>query len=55
MNTDRQTWIARLTSVALSAFITWSMLGGIDTLSQRDIAADSLMAQAAAQAAARPS
>ena len=53
MNTTRQTWIARLTSVALSVFITLSMLGGIDSLSQRDIAADSLMAQATAQAAAR--
>jgi cell division protein FtsB len=55
MNNTRQTWIARLTSVALSAFITLSMFGGIDTLSQRDIAADSLMAQAAAQAAAKAS
>ena len=55
MNTNRRTWIARLTSVALSAVITLSMLGGIDSLSQRDIAANSLMAQAAAQAAAQRS
>jgi hypothetical protein len=53
MNTTRQTWIARLSAVALSAFVTVSMLGGIDTLSQRDIAADSLMAQAEASAPQR--
>jgi hypothetical protein len=48
MNTTRQTWIARLSSVALSAFITLSMLGGIETLAQRDIAADARLVQATA-------
>jgi hypothetical protein len=54
MNTNRRTWIHRLTSIAMSAFITVVMLGSIDALSQRDMAPDSLMAQAAqALAAAR--
>ncbi len=49
MNTNR---IApRLLSLALAALITSSMLAGIDTLAQRGHTADSLLAQAAQQAA----
>ncbi len=54
MNTTRSTWINRLTSIALSAFVTVAMLGSINVLSQQDMAPDSLMAKAAqAQAAER--
>ena len=49
MNTNR---IApRLFSLTMAALITLSMLTGIDTLAQRGQAADSLLAQAAQQAA----
>lgn len=49
MNIHRIT--ARLFSLAMAALITGSMLAGIDTLAQRGHVADSLMAQAAQQAA----
>ena len=48
MNTNRLA--PRLFSLALAAFITVSMLAGIDTLAQRGHVADSLMAQATQQA-----
>jgi hypothetical protein len=49
MNTNR---IApRILSLALAAIVTASMLVGIDTLAGNDIAPDSLMAQASADAA----
>jgi hypothetical protein len=53
MNTTRTTWTIRLSSMVLSAFITLSVLGSIDALSQRDLAADSLMAQATQSQAKR--
>jgi hypothetical protein len=49
MNTNRTA--PRLLSLALSALITGSLLAGIDTLAQRDQAADSLLAQAPHQTA----
>jgi hypothetical protein len=48
MNTDLTA--ARLFSFALAAMITGSMLAGINTLTQRAQAADSLLAQASHQA-----
>jgi hypothetical protein len=47
-----QARVARLTSVVMSVLMTLTILGGIDHLTQRDLAADSLMAKAAAKAAA---
>jgi hypothetical protein len=53
MNTTRQTFVARISAVALSVFATLSMLSGIDTLAQRTVVVDSLMAQSNADAAQR--
>lgn len=46
MTTITRTWMQRSLSIALSAFVTLSVLGGIEALSQRDMAPDSLMAKA---------
>jgi hypothetical protein len=53
MTTITRTWMQRSLSIALSAFVTLSVLGGIEALSQRDMAPDSLMAKATQQAAQR--
>lgn len=47
------TLIQRATAVALAAMVTFAVLGGIDGLASRDMAADALLAQqqAASQAA----
>lgn len=45
MNTIRQATIARATAFATAALITLSILGGVESLAQRDVSADALLAQ----------
>jgi uncharacterized metal-binding protein len=45
MNTIRQATIARATAFAMAALITLSILGGVESLAQRDVSADALLAQ----------
>jgi hypothetical protein len=50
MNTITQATVARVTAFAMAALITLSILGGVESLAQRGVSADALLAQTAVSA-----